>query len=192
MPVGEDQLQHLELARDTARRFNHRFGERSPSRSRACRSAPRIMGLDGQSEDEQIEGQHHRRSSRSARRLLEQAPRRVHRSAAAAADRPRAPGDLQHLHDAQGALDARAGRRSPTKSARPPSAGASTARRSSWRASSASSCRSASKRAELDAQPDAVREALGRRRRQGSPHRAGDAWPRCAHAMGLGSGAKVP
>jgi len=26
VPVGEDQLQHLELARETARRFNHRFG----------------------------------------------------------------------------------------------------------------------------------------------------------------------
>ena len=37
VPVGEDQLQHLELARETARRFNYRFGETSsPSRSRAC------------------------------------------------------------------------------------------------------------------------------------------------------------
>ncbi len=47
VPVGEDQLQHLELARDTARRYNHRFGptfrEPQPRLSRA----PRIMGLDG-------------------------------------------------------------------------------------------------------------------------------------------------
>ena len=27
MPVGEDQRQHLELARNLAQRFNHRFGE---------------------------------------------------------------------------------------------------------------------------------------------------------------------
>ena len=30
VPVGEDQLQHLELARETARRFNHRFGSVFP------------------------------------------------------------------------------------------------------------------------------------------------------------------
>jgi len=30
VPVGEDQRQHLELSRDLARRFNHRFGETFP------------------------------------------------------------------------------------------------------------------------------------------------------------------
>lgn len=49
VPVGEDQLQHLELSRDIARRFNQRFDcalfpEPKPSLSQA----PRIMGLDGQ------------------------------------------------------------------------------------------------------------------------------------------------
>lgn len=48
VPVGEDQLQHLELARDTARRFNHRFGEVFPEPQPRLSRAPRIMGLDGQ------------------------------------------------------------------------------------------------------------------------------------------------
>jgi tryptophanyl-tRNA synthetase len=48
VPVGEDQVQHLELARDTARRFNHRFGELFPEPQPRLSHAPRIMGLDGQ------------------------------------------------------------------------------------------------------------------------------------------------
>jgi tryptophanyl-tRNA synthetase len=48
VPVGEDQLQHLELARDTARRFNHRFGPTFPEPQARLSRAPRIMGLDGQ------------------------------------------------------------------------------------------------------------------------------------------------
>ena len=48
VPVGEDQLQHLELARETVRRFNHRFGEIFPEPQPRLSHAPRIMGLDGQ------------------------------------------------------------------------------------------------------------------------------------------------
>ncbi len=52
VPVGEDQVQHLELARETARRFNHRFvGKKQKPiflEPKARLSAtPRIMGLDG-------------------------------------------------------------------------------------------------------------------------------------------------
>ncbi|HEY6460954.1 MAG TPA: tryptophan--tRNA ligase [Polyangiaceae bacterium] len=47
VPVGEDQLQHLELARETVRRFNHRFGEVFPEPQPRMSKAPRIMGLDG-------------------------------------------------------------------------------------------------------------------------------------------------
>ena len=47
VPVGEDQVQHLELARETARRFNHRFGEVFPEPQARLSEAPRIMGLDG-------------------------------------------------------------------------------------------------------------------------------------------------
>jgi tryptophanyl-tRNA synthetase len=49
VPVGEDQLQHLELAREIARRFNNRFGtEFFPEPQGMLTAAPRIMGLDGQ------------------------------------------------------------------------------------------------------------------------------------------------
>jgi tryptophanyl-tRNA synthetase len=47
VPVGDDQLQHLELARETARRFNHRFGPVFPEPKPRLSTAPRIMGLDG-------------------------------------------------------------------------------------------------------------------------------------------------
>jgi tryptophanyl-tRNA synthetase len=47
VPVGEDQLQHLELARETTRRFAHRFGPIFPEPKSRMSTAPRIMGLDG-------------------------------------------------------------------------------------------------------------------------------------------------
>jgi tryptophanyl-tRNA synthetase len=47
IPVGEDQVQHLELARDICRRFNHRFGKVFPEPKPRLSAAPRIMGLDG-------------------------------------------------------------------------------------------------------------------------------------------------
>lgn len=48
VPVGDDQLQHLELVRETARRYNHRFGATFPEPQPRLSHAPRIMGLDGQ------------------------------------------------------------------------------------------------------------------------------------------------
>lgn len=47
VPVGEDQLQHIELARTLARRFNERFGEtfRVPG-GKITREGARIMALD--------------------------------------------------------------------------------------------------------------------------------------------------
>ena len=47
VPVGEDQVQHLELAREICRRFNHRFGKVFPEPMPRLSAAPRIMGLDG-------------------------------------------------------------------------------------------------------------------------------------------------
>lgn len=47
VPVGEDQRQHLELAREIARRFNNRFGDTFPEPEAKLSVAPRIMGLDG-------------------------------------------------------------------------------------------------------------------------------------------------
>ena len=48
VPVGEDQLQHLELAREVARRWNARFGEAFfPEPQPLLTGAKRIVGLDG-------------------------------------------------------------------------------------------------------------------------------------------------
>jgi tryptophanyl-tRNA synthetase len=43
VPVGADQLQHLELARDIARRFNQRFGETFPDPQAIVTRATRVM-----------------------------------------------------------------------------------------------------------------------------------------------------
>lgn len=45
VPVGEDQLQHLELARILARRFNSRFGETFPEPQPILSPTPRVMSL---------------------------------------------------------------------------------------------------------------------------------------------------
>jgi tryptophanyl-tRNA synthetase len=49
VPVGEDQVQHLELAREIVRRFNARFGEVFPEPEPILQTGPakRILGLDG-------------------------------------------------------------------------------------------------------------------------------------------------
>ena len=48
VPVGADQVQHLELAREIARRFNGRWGEYFPEPQALLSSTPKILGLDGQ------------------------------------------------------------------------------------------------------------------------------------------------
>jgi tryptophanyl-tRNA synthetase len=45
VPVGEDQLQHLELAREIARRFNQRFGRTFPEPEPILNRAARILSL---------------------------------------------------------------------------------------------------------------------------------------------------
>jgi tryptophanyl-tRNA synthetase len=47
VPVGEDQLPHLELAREIARRFNNLFGNTFPEPEAKVTSFPLILGLDG-------------------------------------------------------------------------------------------------------------------------------------------------
>jgi len=48
VPVGEDQLQHLELMREIARRWNARFGDLFPEPRAQLSTAKRVLGLDGQ------------------------------------------------------------------------------------------------------------------------------------------------
>jgi len=47
VPVGEDQLPHLELTREVARRFNHRYGQVFVEPQALLTDTPRIMGTDG-------------------------------------------------------------------------------------------------------------------------------------------------
>lgn len=46
VPVGEDQLQHLELSREIARRFNKKYGETFTEPKALLSKTPRLMGLD--------------------------------------------------------------------------------------------------------------------------------------------------
>ncbi len=48
VPVGEDQLPHLELAREIARRFNHLYGPTFPEPQARLTEVPLVVGLDGQ------------------------------------------------------------------------------------------------------------------------------------------------
>jgi tryptophanyl-tRNA synthetase len=48
VPVGEDQRQHLELAREIVRRWNARFGETFREPEALYSTTPKILGLDGQ------------------------------------------------------------------------------------------------------------------------------------------------
>jgi tryptophanyl-tRNA synthetase len=47
VPVGEDQVQHVEFAREVARKFNARYGPTFPECQAILTDTPRIMGLDG-------------------------------------------------------------------------------------------------------------------------------------------------
>lgn len=48
VPVGEDQIQHVEFSREIARKFNARFGNAFPEPKVLLSTAPRIAGTDGQ------------------------------------------------------------------------------------------------------------------------------------------------
>ena len=48
VPVGEDQLPHIEMTREIARKFNRDFGEVFPEPKGLVGRVPRLVGLDGQ------------------------------------------------------------------------------------------------------------------------------------------------
>ncbi len=48
VPVGEDQIQHIELTREIARKWNARFGEYFPEPEALVGPVRRVLGLDGQ------------------------------------------------------------------------------------------------------------------------------------------------
>src|SRR5262249_45495359 len=48
VPVGEDQLQHIEMTRDMAGSFNQKFGEVFPLPTHRLDKAAKVPGIDGQ------------------------------------------------------------------------------------------------------------------------------------------------
>ena len=48
VPVGKDQAAHLELGREIARAFNHRFGDTFPEPQAVFTDAPVVLGTDGE------------------------------------------------------------------------------------------------------------------------------------------------
>lgn len=49
VPVGEDQVQHVELSREVARKYNGRYGNFFPEPQAILSVAPKILGVDGAS-----------------------------------------------------------------------------------------------------------------------------------------------
>ena len=56
VPVGEDQVQHVEFTREVARHFNTRFGDTFPECQALLTKAPRVVGLDGDSKMSKSKG----------------------------------------------------------------------------------------------------------------------------------------
>ncbi len=56
VPVGNDQVQHLELAREICRKFNARFGEVFVEPQPRLSRTPRIMGIDGRAKMSKTRG----------------------------------------------------------------------------------------------------------------------------------------
>lgn len=48
VPVGEDQLPHLEISREIARRFNYLYGRVFPEPEPILTKSPKILGIDGE------------------------------------------------------------------------------------------------------------------------------------------------
>ena len=47
VPVGHDQLPHLEITREITRRFNHLYGKVFPEPAALLTETPKVLGLDG-------------------------------------------------------------------------------------------------------------------------------------------------
>ena len=58
VPVGQDQLQHLELARRISRSFNHRWGKVFPECEPILTNLPKLLGLDGKAKMSKSLGNH--------------------------------------------------------------------------------------------------------------------------------------
>jgi tryptophanyl-tRNA synthetase len=58
VPVGDDQVQHIELARRIARSFNHRWGKTFPECEPRKTNLPKLLGVDGKAKMSKSLGNH--------------------------------------------------------------------------------------------------------------------------------------
>ncbi len=58
VPVGQDQVQHIELARRIARSFNERWGKTFPECEPLLTNLPKLVGLDGKAKMSKSLGNH--------------------------------------------------------------------------------------------------------------------------------------
>ena len=58
VPVGRDQVQHVEIARRIARSFNHRWGKTFPECEALETDVPKLLGLDGKAKMSKSLGNH--------------------------------------------------------------------------------------------------------------------------------------
>jgi tryptophanyl-tRNA synthetase len=58
VPVGQDQVQHIELARRIARSFNHRWKKLFPECEPLLTNLPKLLGLDGKAKMSKSMGNH--------------------------------------------------------------------------------------------------------------------------------------
>jgi tryptophanyl-tRNA synthetase len=58
VPVGQDQVQHIEIARRIARSFNHRWGKVFPECEPKLTETPKLLGLDGKQKMSKSLGNH--------------------------------------------------------------------------------------------------------------------------------------
>ncbi len=58
VPVGEDQVQHIEFTREVSRYFNKAYGDTFPECAALLTKTPRVMGLDGESKMSKSKGNH--------------------------------------------------------------------------------------------------------------------------------------
>ncbi len=90
VPVGQDQLPHLELTREIGRRFNHFYGDFFPEPEARLTPAAKCPGLDGRKMSKSYGNGIYLRDTT-------QGARHVHRPRPPAQERPRQPRCLQPL-----------------------------------------------------------------------------------------------